>query len=180
MKILFLILFGLNIITHADIPSQIFQLYQKGDYDASCSLGLQHFKQFESNEAQLSLYAFSCLKADHIDLLAAPLMLLDKTQEARANASYFSMLVMQKKLLIQSLYDNTPLQSLKFPTSSHLLSKIFILYLKNPQSKMTIKEYIESTNPRMSYKLYTTELNGHKTVAIDEYYDKILTVHHVY
>jgi hypothetical protein len=107
-------------------------------------------------------------------------MLLDQTKEARANASYFSMLVMQKKLLMQSLYDNTPLQSLKFPTSSHLLSRIFILYVKNPQSETTIKEYVESSNPRISYKLYTAELNKHKTVAIDEYYDKILTVHHVY
>ena len=157
MKIIFLLLFGLNFIVHADIPSQMFQLYQKGDYSASCNLGQQHFKEFESNEAHLSLYAFSCLKADQIDRLNTPLMLLNQTQEARANASYFSMLVMQKKLLIQSLYDNYPLKSLKFPTSSHLLSKIFTFYLKNPQNEKSIKEYIDPSNPRISYKLYTIE-----------------------
>jgi len=180
MKIVFLILFGLNSIVYADIPSQMFQMYQKGDYSASCNLGLQHFKEFESNEAHLSLYAFSCLKADHIDRLNTPLMLLNQTPEARANASYFSMLVMQKKLLIQSLYDNYSLKSLKFPTSSHLLSKVFTFYLKNPQNEKNIKEYVDSTNPRISYKLYTIESNDLKTIAIDEYYDKILTVQHVY
>ena len=180
MKLLFLIAFGLNLIVHADIPSQMFQLYQKGEYVESCNLGLQHFKQFESNEAHLSLYAFTCLKADRIDRLNAPLMLLNKSKEARANASYFSMLVMQKKLLIQSLYDYTPLKSLKFPTSSHLLSKVFTLYLKDPQPQTNIKEYGDFSNPRISYKLYATESNGQKTIAIDEYYDKILTLHHVY
>lgn len=180
MKILFSFFFGLSLIAHADIPSQMYTLYQKGDYSASCDLGLLHFKQFQSNEAHLSLYAFSCLKADQIDRLNTPLMLLNNTKEARANASYFSMLVMQKKLLMQSLYDNTSLKSLKFPTSSHLLSKIFAFYLNDPQSSTTIKEYIDPSNPRISYKLYTTALNGHHTLAIDEYYDKILTLHHVY
>jgi len=180
MKFIFLILLTLNFIVYADIPSQMFQLYQKGDYSSSCNLGLQHFKEFESNEAQLSLYAFSCLKADRIDRLNTPIMLLNQSKEARANASYFSMLVMQKKLLVQSLYDNYSLKSLKFPTSSHLLSKVFSLYLKNPQNDNTIKEYIDPSNPRVSYKLYTIEYNNLKTIAIDEYYDKILTLHHVY
>lgn len=180
MKLFFLLIFGLNIVIHADVPSQMFQLYQKGDYSASCNLGLLHFKQFQSNEAHLSLYAFACLKADQIDRLNTPLMLLNQTPEARANASYFAMLVLQKKLLFQALYDNTPLKSLKLPTSSHLISKIFTLYQINPQSEKSVKEYLDSSNPRISYKLYTFELNGRKTISIDEYYDKILTVHHAY
>ena len=134
MKIIFLILFGLSLFVYADVPSQMFQLYQKGDYTTSCNLGLQHFKDFESNEAHLSLYAFACLKADRIDRLNTPIMLLNKTPEARANASYFSMLVMQKKLLVQSLYDNYSLKSLKLPTTSHLLSKGF-LFLSQKSSK---------------------------------------------
>ena len=91
---------------YADIPAQMYQLYQKGEYTTSCNIGLQHFKELEANEAYLSLYAFSCLKADQIDRLNTPLMILNQSSEARANASYFSMLVMQKKLLVQALYDN--------------------------------------------------------------------------
>lgn len=165
---------------HADIPAKMYQLYQKGEYTESCNLGLLHFKKFEFNEAYVSIYAFSCLKADQIDRLNTPIMVLSQSSEARANASYFSMLVMQKKLLLQGLYDNYSLKSLKFPTSSHLISKLFSLYCNHPQPENSIKEYNDSTNSRISYKLYLTQLNGRKTIAIDEYYDKILTLHHVY
>ena len=165
---------------YADIPAQMYQLYQKGEYSISCNIGQQHFKELESNESYVSLYAFSCLKADQIDRLNTPLMILSQSSEARANASYFSMLVMQKKLLVQALYDNNSLKSLKYPTSSHLLSKIFTLYCNDPQSQNSIKEYSDSTNARITYKLYPTQSNGRKTIAIDEYYDKILTLHHVY
>ena len=180
MKIISFILLGLIASLYGTTTSQMLQLYQKGEYNLACDLGAKNLAQFESNEAQLSLYAFSCLKADRIDRLNTPLILLNQTPEARANASYFSMLVMQKKLLIQSLYDNTSLKSLNFPTSSHLLSKVFHLYLHAPQSNKSIKEYSDPSNQRNSYKLYTTEFNGKKTIAIDEYYDKILTIHHIY
>ncbi len=180
MRKILLITFILINSLCADTPTQMYQLYQKGEYAASCNLGLQHFKEFESNEAYVSIYAFSCLKADQIDRLNTPLMILSQSREARANASYFSMLIMQKKLLMQALYDNHTLQSLKFPTSQHLLSKTFAMYCNNPQSENSIKEYNDPTNTRITYKLYSTQLNGRKTIAIDEYYDKILTLHHVY
>lgn len=180
MKKIPLILLSLTLSLYATTVSQMLQLYQKGDYNLACDLGAKHLTHFESNEAHLSLYAFSCLKADRIDRLNTPIILLNQTPEARANASYFSMLVMQKKLLMQSLHDNTPLKSLNFPTSSHVLSKVFHLYVQSPQSHKSIKEYSDSTNPRNSYKLYATKFNRKKTIAIDEYYDKILTIHHVY
>jgi len=167
-------------ILHADIPAKMYQLYQNSEYTESCNLGLLHFKEFEFNESSVSIYAFSCLKADQIDRLNTPIMILTQSSEARANASYFTMLVMQKKLLLQALYDKYPLKSLRLPTSSHILSKIFTLYCNNPQPGNSIKEYIDSTNNRITYKLYPTQLNGRKTIAIDEYYDKILTLHHVY
>ncbi|MFH0710831.1 MAG: hypothetical protein V2A75_11545 [Pseudomonadota bacterium] len=180
MKLFLLMLFMLLNILNADTAAKMYQLYEKGEYIASCNLGLQHFKEFESNENYVSLYAFSCLKADQIDRLNTPLMRLSQSIEARANASYFSMLVMQKKLLVQALYDNLSLKSLKFPTSSHLLSKIFTLYCNNPQTENTIKVYSDLANNRITYKLYPILSNGRKTIAIDEYYDKILTLHHVY
>jgi hypothetical protein len=156
------------------------RLYQNGSYLESCALGIQNFKLIQANEAYTSLYAFSCLNADKIDRLNTPLKTLNQTTEARANASYFALLVLQKKLLIQALYDNYPLKPLKLPTSSHLLSKVYELYSKNTQESNSLKEYQDPTNPRQSYKLYTVQLDTAKTFAIDEYYDKILTKHHVY
>lgn len=165
---------------HAGTTEKLFDLYQQGYYIKGCETGLKSFSANRANEEFVSLYAFSCLKSDQIDSLALPMSVLNKTPESRANAAYFSLLIMQKKLLVQALYDNKPILHLKFPTSSHLLSKIFDLYTKNPEMGEFIKEYQDPSNPRQTYKLYTTLSNGCKTIAIDEYYDKILTLHHVY
>ena len=167
-------------LLHASVSSQMLQLYQKGSYLEACTLGSQNLKQIQQSEAQLSLYAFACLNADQLDRLSTPIYILNQTPESRANASYFTLLVLQKKLLIQSLYDNYPLKSLKLPTSSNLLSKVFDLYCQNQQAGNTIKEYIDKNNPRQTYSLYTIQIGTYKTFAIDEYYDKILTKHHVY
>ncbi len=165
---------------HANPSNQMLQLYQKGAYTEACTFGAKNFKLNQQNEAYVSLYAFSCLNADQIDRLNTPIKTLMQSAEARANASYFSLLVMQKRLLIQSLYDNYPLKQLKLPTSLHLLSKVFDLYCKNPQTNSPIKEYTDRSDPRQTYKLYTVDVDTTKTFAIDEYYDKILTKHHVY
>lgn len=165
---------------HADISHQMFQLYQKGAYSQSCAIGAKNLKLIQENEVHTSLYAFSCLNADQIDQLNTPIKILTQSPEARANASYFSLLIMQKKLLIQALYDGYPLKQLKLPASSHLLSRVFDFYCKNPQASNPIKEYTDTSNPRQSYKLYTIQVDMIKTFAIDEYYDKILTKHHIY
>jgi hypothetical protein len=167
-------------VVYASSASLMYQLYQRGEYAASCELGFNHFKEFKSNEGYVSLYAFACLKADNLDRLVAPLGALSSSPEARANASYFAMVVFQKELLIHALYDNYSLKGVNFPVSSHLLSRIFALYRANPQSGVSIKEYTDPTTAHQTYKLYPLEVNGKKTIAIDEYYDKILTLHHIY
>lgn len=180
MKSLLFLLFFSTLCLSAEIKQKIFSLYQQGSYLNACNLGLQEFSSHKEDEDFVSLYAFSCLKADLIDRLSAPIMILNQSKEARANAAYFSVIVMQKKLLMQALFDNKPIKNLKFPTSSYLLSKLFDLYLKNPQPRQFIKEYSDPSDSRSSYKLYTIETNGQKSLAIDEYYDKILTHHHTY
>jgi len=177
----FLLLFMLfTLSSFADARDRLYTLYQQGSYLQACNLGLKGFPYHQNDEAYVSLYAFSCLKSDLIDRLAAPMMTLNQSEEARANSAYFSVILMQKKLLMQALYDNKPIKNLTFPTSSHLLSRVFDLYLKAPQPNRLIKEYKDPSDSRLSYKLYPTQSNGRKSIAIDEYYDKILTLHHVY
>ena len=180
MKAPLFILFPLICTLHADVSQKLFDLYQKGLYANGCDYGYKFFAQNTQNESFVSLLGFSCLKADQIDRLAPVISALQETRDGRANSTYFALLLMQKKLLMQALYDNKPLTNLTFPASSHLLSKVFDFYLKNPKAADMIKEYPDPQNPRQSYRLYTTEINGKKSIAIDEYYDKILSLHHVY
>lgn len=180
MRFLALLLLATLLPLMADNKQKLFELYQRGEYVNACNLGFRGLTYFQNDEAYISLYAFSCLKADMIDRLSAPIGALNQTKEARANAAYFAVIQMQKKLLMQALWDNQPIKNLSFPTSEYLLSKIFDLYLKNPQPDQSIKVYTDPLNNRLSYKLYTTVSNGRKSIAVDEYYDKILTMHHVY
>ncbi|HEX5330563.1 hypothetical protein [Sulfuricurvum sp.] len=180
MRVLFLFTLLLTVSLVADSKQRLFNLYQQGNYLQACNLGHQGFLYHQSDEAYISLYAFSCLKADVIERLAGPIALLNQTKESRINSAYFSLILMQKSLLMEALYDNKSFQNLKFPTSTHTLSKVFDLYLKNPQPTQMVKEYKDALDSRVSYKLYTTEINGRKSIAIDEYYDKILSHHHVY
>ncbi|MGA9046245.1 hypothetical protein [Sulfuricurvum sp.] len=175
---LFLLLFSYTL--WADAGQNLFDMYQKGMYAQGCDYGYRFFARNEHNEPFVSLIGFSCLKADQIDRLSPVMSALSQTPDARANSAYFALIVMQKKLLMQALFDHKPIQKLQFPTSGHLLSKIFDLYVKNPKHNDPIKEYQDPANPRQSYKLYTTHSDGRKSIAIDEYYDKILTLHHVY
>lgn len=164
----------------ANNGQKLFELYQKGAYSEACTFGYRFFAPNQSDESYVSLVGFSCLKADKIDKLSPVMSALSQSPDARANSAYFALIVMQKKLLMQALYDNKPIQNVKFPTSSHILTKVFDLYTKNPKNSDTIKEYQDPTNGRQSYKLYTIQADGKKSIAIDEYYDKILTFHHIY
>jgi hypothetical protein len=179
MKRLILLLILFNQLS-AGNGQNLFELYQKGSYNEACTYGYRFFSPNQSNENYVSLVGFSCLKADQIDKLSPVMSALSQSSEARANSAYFALIVMQKKLLMQALYDNKPIKNLQFPKSAHILSKVFDLYVKNPQNSATIKEYQDPTNARQSYTLYTVESNGRKSIAIDEYYDKILTFHHIY
>lgn len=170
----------LGTVSLADAGAQLYSLYQRGLYAQGCDFGYRFFTPNKRNEAFVSLVGFSCLKADQIDRLAPVIPALHVTPESRANSAYFSMLLMQKKLLAQALYDNKPLNGLKFPTSSHPLSRVFDFYLRDSKPAEAVKEYADPQDPRRFYKLYTAENNGRKSIAIDEYYDRILTFHHVY
>lgn len=162
------------------IPQRVFNLYQNGNYHEACQIGFSKIPQYRANESFITLVGFSCLKDDKIDQLGAFLPHLNQTADARTNNAFFSMILMQKTLLMQSIYDQKPIKNLRFPSSSHPLSKIFVMYMQDPQNHTNLKEYRDPATPRQHYKLYPIEVQGRKSIALDEYYDNILTVHHVY
>ena len=165
----------------ADIKTELYHLYQDKTYDKACKTGLKVFQKYRNDEEFVSLYAFSCLYADQIDRLAIPISILKHSEEARSNAAYFSVILMQKKLLFHSLVDNYKLIELSLPKTDHVLSKVYELYSKvDYQRKRSHYTYIDSDNNKISYKLYIKNSNEDKKMVIEEYYDTIMTHRHVY
>jgi hypothetical protein len=175
----FLLLSLLFFFGHANSKEKVINLYKIGQYKESCLAGLSIIDQYSRDENFMTLYAFACLNSDYIDRLNLPISKLKFSKEARSNAAYFSVILMQKKLLLHALVDGYSLSDFKLPSTDFVLSKVFELYLKAPHG---VKRYHfnDQEKPHISYKLYLEKQRGVHKIVIEEYYDKILTKRHFY
>ncbi len=181
MKKLTLLLFFSSLLLQADIKLDTYKLYQDTKYEEACQMGEKILDQYKDDEEFISLYAFSCLNADYVDKLSVPISVLKKSQEARANAAYFSVILMQKKLLMHSLSDQYDLKPVKLPTTDYILSKVFDLYTKDNGPKDRRRyNYRDPNDAKKSYRLFVTKSDPSPKMIIEEYYDKIMTQRHIY
>lgn len=179
MKILLTLLITINL--YADIKQNMFNLYQNEQYKKVCNIGINNFKQYRQDDEFISLYAFSCLNADYIDRLSIPIAVLKYSEESRANAAYFSIILMQKKLLYHALIDNYDISSLKLPTTDYILSKVFDLYAKlGKHEPRTFYLFEDEKDSKLTYKLYLIKDGKLSKVVIEEYYNSLTLKRHIY
>ena len=134
--------------------SNIYDLYQNGDYLRACNEGVKQLSANKEDEKFVSLYAFACLKADKIDRLALPIIMLKHSKSARRNAAYFAVILMQKNLLIHALENRTPISGLVLPSTDYVLSRVFDLAGRSDQlGKKSPLALTDSENPRRAYRL---------------------------
>lgn len=101
-----------------------------------------------------------------IDRLAVPVTGLRKTKEARANASYFSAILLQKKLLYHAVVDGVDISGLKLPTTDFVLSRVFDLYSN--------KQYLEKegtytlNDDETTYKMFVIDDDKFKKLIIQQ------------
>ena len=166
---------------YADIKQNMFNLYQNKKYERVCTIGFDNFKRYRKDEEFISLYAFSCLNSDYIDRLAIPIAILKFSEESRANSAYFSVILMQKKLLYHALLDDYDLSSLNLPTTEYVLSKVFDLYTKlGKHEKRAFYLFEDENDKKLTYKLYIQKDKKLNKIVIEEFYDTITIKRHVY
>lgn len=176
MKIAFIFLLFFSISLFANVKDDLFRLYKAKEYQKACHKGLSSFSDYKEDDEFVSLYAFACLKADSIDRLAIPIIMLKETSQGRTNASYFSVILMQKALLFHSLKDSYKLSSLNLPTTDYILSKVFELYSKDKsQMKQSIYTFQDEDDKLKSYKLYLED--SEKMIIEELYNNNIIKVH---
>ena len=179
MKTILIILISINLF--ANIKEDLFNLYQNQKYEEVCNIGFKNFSDYRNDEEYISLYAFACLKSDYLDRIAVPLTKLKFSKEARANASYLSVILMQKKLLYHALVDNYDLSSFDLPTTNYVLSKVFDFYSKLGKHQARTFYIFEDTNDKkLTYKLYILKDDKLNKIVIEEFYDTILIKKHIY
>ena len=179
MKPLLILFLTLNL--YADIKEDMFTLYQNEKYEEVCNIGFSNFRTYRQSEEYISLYAFSCLKADYIDRLSIPIATLKYSKEARANSAYFSVILMQKKLLYHALVDNYDLSLLKLPSTDYILSKVFDLYVKlGEHEPRSFYLFEDENNNKLTYKLYLVKDDKLSKIVIEESYNSIIIQQHSY
>jgi len=151
--------------------SKLYKLYEKQEYVKACNYGLKYYIKNKSNEKYLTLYGLSCLETNSLSRIAIPMIHLNKTEDARANASYFGTILLQKQLLLQALMDKKPLFDLSLPQTNFVLSKIFSLFIeKEYKLKDDIYSFEDSDNSDLNYKLYIKKNKKNKTYMIIDIY----------
>ncbi len=179
MKTLLLLFIFLSL--QADIKTDMFNLYQNEKYEKVCSMGHRVLDRNAKDEEFVSLYAFACLKSDYIDRLTIPIALLKFSKEARSNSAYFSVILMQKKLLYHALVDDYNLSKLKLPSTEYVLSKVFDLYTKLAKhERRSVYIFNDPQNRKISYKLYLEQNRKLQKMVIEEFYDTIAVRRHIY
>lgn len=151
--------------------STLYKLYEKQEYAKACDYSVRYFERNKNNEKYLTLYGLSCLETDKIYRIATPMIRLTKTEAARANASYFATILLQKQLLKQALLDGKTLDDLQLPTTSFILSKIFNLFIQKEYTLSNdIYKFQDEIYKEKTYKLYMKEEKKNKNYMIIDIY----------
>ena len=179
MRLLLSLLICINLF--ANVKENMLGLYQNAKFKKVCNLGFNNYNNFSKDEDFISLYAFSCLQADYIDRLVVPIAVLKHSEEARANSAYFSIILMQKKLLYHSLVDEYNLSNLNLPTTDYILSKVFDFYAAlGEHKKRSYYLFEDKDDKKLTYKLYIEKNKNLSKIVIEEFYDTITLKRHVY
>jgi len=177
-KIVYILLMTTAFLFSSNL-STLYKLYEKQEYNKACDYALKNFykKRNKNSEQYITLYGLSCLETDKIDRIATPMLRLRMTKDARANAAYFSTILLQKKLLFQALVDNILLSDLHLPHTNFIISKIFSSFI-NKEYTLNEGVYIfkDKGKKEMRYQLYIeTDKKNEKFMIIDIYKDDKFT-----
>jgi len=164
--------------------SILYKLYEKQEYNKACNYAFKYYykKQNKKNETYLTFYGLSCLETNNLARIAIPMTALTKSEDARANASYFATILLQKQLLLQALIDEKPLGALLLPKTNFVLSKIFHLFIKEKYVlEKSVYHFIDEKDESLIYQLYMKK-NRKKSqyMVIDIYKNEKFTKRYQY
>jgi len=172
MKPLIYIIISTSFLFSSNL-STLYKQYEKQEYAKACDYGRKYlFKNFNiNNEKYLTLYGLSCLETDKIERISIPMTHLKSTKNFRANASYFSTILLQKYLLFQALTDKKSIKDLNLPTTTFVLSKVFDLFIEDDfVEKNGVYKLQDSEKENVKYQLYIEETKKDKKFMIIDIY----------
>jgi hypothetical protein len=153
--------------------------YAAKKYKKICLESAYFYKNGGKDENLLSLIGDSCVKSDFINPLGYIVKNLISTPQARQNASYFSTILLQKKLIYQFVNDGLDLKNLRLPKTEHILSIVFENLVKNNYLKNE-EIYTINYDKIHTIVLYKKLKDDNSWVVIEEYKNGELNTRHWY
>lgn len=170
-------LWVMSLFLHAYSYEELMNEYEAKNFERVCSEGSSFLMKNEKNENILTIIGDACARVDFINPLGNVIKNLIKTPETRENASYFSTLILQKKLIYQFMCDGINLKDLRLPRTDHVLSRVFEELTKGNYTRVDHK--IQISTPNMDYLLWLSN-DSLKKVFIEEIKNEKLINRHWY
>ena len=166
MRFLILIIFSTFIFAEEmSLPL----LFKKGFYTQICTDRWKYINKYvNKREDLLSIVAYSCLKKGYLVPALDLAKVLKTTSMGRTNATYISTLFLMKKLILQYLFDDFDLKTIKIPKINDNLLGVVFNYLssktyKKDKNSVTIidrnKKFIVSTTKNYNLVIEIYENN---------------------
>ena len=162
----FVSFFGTDAKLKAITNDALVEAFQERNFLYVCQQGMKKFNQKRNDEDFLGMVGVACAEIDYINPLGILQKALKRTQAGRNNASYFSTLILQKKLVYQFMLDGIELGYLRLPDTNHILSVIFKnLVLKKYTVLSQKPKKLEMNNGNQRILIYNTNDNPVKVVV---------------
>ena len=104
---------------------EIVALYQAGNYSVVCRKGMLLYYAGNDEPHFAAMVGMACAKVDEINPLGALQRNLVATESLRKTATYFSTLVLEKRLLYQYFIDGLAIDAYVLPKYDHVLSVVY-------------------------------------------------------
>lgn len=151
----------------------MWRYFQDKNYKQSCiDMGKYvsaNYSKSMKNENILNFYAYSCLKAGYISMLKTPIVKLNHSSQARANALYFTNIFFLKKLVYPMIVDGIKMKNVVIPNVKHYLYDVFKALQEEKYTVINDRIIIKIDD--LVYKIYQKRTKS-KVVLHIKIYDK--------
>lgn len=104
---------------------RIVALYKDGEYKKVCREGMAQYYLGHDEPHFAAMIGMACAKVDEINPLGALQRNLVDTPALRSAATFFSTLVLEKRLLYQHFIDGVAVEGYTLPKYDHILSVVY-------------------------------------------------------
>lgn len=111
-------------------------IYKKGEYKQVCRDGMQSYYRGNKEPHFAAMVGIACAKSDAINPLGSLQRSLVTSPALRSSATYFSTLLLAKRLLYQHFIDGIDLEHYALPKYNHVLSIVFDHVARNDFTRM--------------------------------------------